>query len=455
MYKRETIDKWSKLYWLLQVFFVGPTYRFYFKKFQVYNRDKVPREKSVILAPNHQNALMDALSFVAGTPWQTVFLMRADVFRGGFVEQILTFIKTLPIFRIRDGRSTLQKNDEIFDFAVQVLHNQINPLCMFPEGNHGDKRRLRPLVKGIFRIAFKAQEKFGSEPGVKIITVGLDYSHYQRFRQTLFMNFGSTVEVSEYWNDYLENPSVAMNKLRDRLAGEMKKVMINIETEEYYDLYMGLRSLFSKKFCRADKLKQGNLMHRFQTDKKMIASLDKCLEKEPDRIKKLGSKYDEYLRLRKKLNFRDWVPDKKRYSIIGNIAAVLISAVTWPLVLLGLFNNWPNFFLPVHMRKKIKDAQFHSTATWGTGVVIMVIYYFFLSITAIIILPYWWLVLLYIITLPSSGIFMLDYRKFVIKSYHRIRYSLGRISKNPEVNKFKSVYDEIFHDTGEIMKAYA
>ena len=124
----------------------------------------------------------------------------------------------MPIFRIRDGIENVKKNDEVFEKTVQVLHNCNNPLGLFAEGNHGDKRRLRPLVKGLFRIAFLAQEHFGDKPGVKIVPVGIDYGHYQHFRTTLFVNMGDPIEVSQFYDDYAENPVTAINRLKDAFA---------------------------------------------------------------------------------------------------------------------------------------------------------------------------------------------------------------------------------------------
>jgi 1-acyl-sn-glycerol-3-phosphate acyltransferase len=310
MSKREKIDQWSLLYRILKFFPVGPAHNMYYRKIQIQHADRIPEGEPVIIAPNHQNALMDAMAFVIGLKYQTVFLARADIFKSKLVIDLLTFLKIMPVYRIRDGISSLQKNDEIFDLTVNVLRNKINPLCLFPEGNHGDKRRLRPLVKGIFRIAFKAQEDYGTKPGIKIIPVGIDYSHYQKFRQTQLINFGEPIEVCEYWKDFEENPGRAMNKLRDRLSGELKKVMIDIVSEDYYDMYMGLRKLCNKTFC--DKLgkKQGNLMMNFLSIRNDCRSRS-LLEREPTRIQQLSLLYKEYSTLKEKLNLRDWVAEQK------------------------------------------------------------------------------------------------------------------------------------------------
>lgn len=454
MSKRETIDQWSGFYWFLQVLIVGPLYRFYFKKVEVYNIHKVPRKQPVILAPNHQNALMDALAFVSGTSFQVVFLARADIFKSKLVNKILTFLKILPVYRIRDGRSELQKNDEIFDLTQGILHNGLNPLCLYPEGNHGDKRRLRPLVKGIFRIAFKAQEDYKVNPGVKIVPVGIDYSHYQKFRHTLFMNFGDPIEVNEFWNEYTVNSSVAINLLRDRLSGEMQKVMIHIETQEYYDLYMTLRLVYRKRMSRELKLDYSKLVSGFTADKELIGRLNKCLEMEPDRIKQLDDIFKKYSYLKEKLRFRDWVPSRKKYSIVLNLLGIVGSVLVLPLVLLGILNNWPHFLIPRRFTKGISDPQFHSTAIWGAGTVMLIVYYLLIFVLVMIFLPFWWLKLLYVLTIPGSGIFALAYRKFLIKSWARIRYSFP-FGKNKRQNReLKKYFDQMIEITSSVSEQY-
>ncbi|UCH13652.1 MAG: 1-acyl-sn-glycerol-3-phosphate acyltransferase, partial [Bacteroidales bacterium] len=152
-----TIDQWTWDYWLVQQY-VNLNYWSYFKKIYVHNLENLPRNQPVILAPNHQNALIDALGFVYSAKCQPVFLARADIFKGRVLIHFLNFLNIMPIYRMRDGASSLKKNEEIFEKTLAVLKNKLNPLSLFPEGTHGDKRRLRSLKKGIFRIAFMAQE---------------------------------------------------------------------------------------------------------------------------------------------------------------------------------------------------------------------------------------------------------------------------------------------------------
>ena len=432
MADRSKIDHYSFWYGFLR-YAVRLEHRRYYRKLVIINSEIIPKGEPVILAPNHQNALMDAMAFVAPLKkHQIVFFARADIFKSKFVINMLTFFKIMPVYRIRDGISSLQKNDEIFEYGAKFLKNRHNPICIFPEGNHGEKRRLRQLVKGIFRIAFAAQEDFKEQKGVKIIPVGVDYSHYQKFRGTLFINYGEPIEVSEYWKDYEENNPVGINKLRDRLSEELKKQMIHIESEEYYDLYMGLRSIYTNKVCEKLNLKKRKLKDKFVADKTLIDALDKELEENPEQIAKLQEEYNTYTKLRDSLNLRDWVFNKKKYSVIANIFLLLLNFLLTPVALLGFINNWPNFLIPPRISAKmIKDPQFRSTFNWGLGMVIQLLYYLILIILALIFLPFWWLKLAYFLTLWKTGLLSLFYRKIWLKSIARIKYTFNSKKLSP------------------------
>ena len=424
----KTIDQWSLKYWLLKYLWAKNTFTLYYRKIELRNATIIPRNKAVIIAPNHQNALMDALGIVFMIPFQTVFMTRADIFAKPFIFKIVTFLKMAPIYRKRDGMANLSKNEEVFDETTRILIDHHNPLCLFPEGNHGDRRRLRPLVKGIFRIAFKAQEAAKEEPMVQIIPVGIDYSHYQKFRQTLFLNFGQPIEVSEYWKQYEQNQALGINALRDRLIEEMRKYMIDIQTEEYYNTYMGLRDFYRPEMFKRLGISKNNLANRFDSDKALIAALNKTLLNLPEKINDIDRAFSSYVLLRDKLNLRDWVFRKEKYSVALIALLLIVCLLLSPFFIFGLFNNWPHYFLPDFIVKKIKDTQFKSTAAWGSGMVIQAIYYMLLIILAVIFIPYWWVTILYILSLPVSGIIALGIRKLYVKTLARLRYTLRRKS---------------------------
>ena len=190
------IEKYSAGYALLN-FVAGLWHNnVFYRKVIVIGQENIKPAYHIIFAPNHQNALMDALAVLFTNKGHNVFLARADIFKKKMLASILYFLKILPVYRIRDGFSSLKGNDEIFTKTIDVIKNK-NGLVILPEGSHEGFRRLRQLKKGICRVAFQSDEATGNTLRIKIIPVGLEYSHYVRYRQVLTVVYGKPIEVSE------------------------------------------------------------------------------------------------------------------------------------------------------------------------------------------------------------------------------------------------------------------
>lgn len=425
MRKRKAIDEWAFDYWLLQTYSkLG--FHIYYRRVEITNKENLLKNQPVILAPNHQNALMDAMIFVCNTTFQPVFLARADIFKGKFLIRLLTSLNIMPVYRIRDGIGNVRKNDGVFDKTLDVLYNKNNPLSVFPEGNHGDKRRLRQLVKGLFRIAFQAQEKYGNQQGVKIIPVGFDYGHYTHFRTTIFVNVGKPIEVSEYYNEYAENPVAGINKLKERFISELRPLMIDIQTDEYYDLYMNLREVFNDEMRQILHLNDNSLKSRFRADKKMIEILDKELESVPDSIKDLDRKMKDYQKGLQQYNLRDWVLKKEGTSMSVLVITALLKLVLLPVFVAGIAINYLPYWFTASRTKNIKDQQFHSSFKYVIGLVVFPVWYLVLiGILAILSIPLW-AILAGLILSPITGIAAFNYYIRCKKFLARWRFLLNK-----------------------------
>ncbi len=418
MFRRKAIDDWALDYWLLQQY-AKFCFRIYFRKVEIVNRHNIPLNQPLILAPNHQNALIDAMVLVCNLPFQSVFLARADIFKGKRMTKFLTFLNIMPIYRIRDGIENVKRNDVVFEKTIKILLNRKSPLGLFAEGNHGDKRRLRPLVKGLFRIAFLTQETLKDQPGVKILPIGIDYGHYQNFRTTIFVNIGKPVEVSEYYKSWTENPVIGVNELKETFASALSKQMIDIQTEEYYDLYMNLREIFNGDMKALLGIDDNSLAAGFAADKEMITILNKELEIHPEYIKDLNPLVIKYQEDVRKAGLRDWVLKKNGYPLTGLILAALAKIILLPVYLFGFLNNYVPYWFVASKTKNIKDTQFHSSVKYVLGMVVFPVWYIILAgILAFLALPIW-IILLYIFSLPFAGLaaftYFIRFRKFIAK----------------------------------------
>ena len=104
---KHNIEKYDLFYQLLKNYVdLWHNYIFY-RKVLAYGREHIDFSVPTIFAPNHQNALMDAMAVIGTLNRQLIFLARADIFRKKFVARILYKLKMLPVYRFREDRKSV------------------------------------------------------------------------------------------------------------------------------------------------------------------------------------------------------------------------------------------------------------------------------------------------------------------------------------------------------------
>jgi 1-acyl-sn-glycerol-3-phosphate acyltransferase len=189
-------EKWSLGYWCLKQYVRFADWLI-LKKTVITGNENIPKNKPLLFAPNHQNALSDPLAVLLNTSFQPVWLARADIFKSKTVSAILKFMKIMPVYRLRDGKENLNKNDQTFSDSIKVLENNM-ALALFPEAAHSGKRQMLVHKKAVPRIVFMAEEKTGFNLDIQIIPTGIYYSHYWKFNRTIVVNFGEPIPVKEF-----------------------------------------------------------------------------------------------------------------------------------------------------------------------------------------------------------------------------------------------------------------
>lgn len=195
----------------------------YFKKIIVEGKENLPKNRPVILVANHQNALIDPLLLATHTRLNPWFLTRAAVFVNPFISKVLHYIRMLPVYRVRDGFSTIQQNQQTFDETFEVLRKN-GTVVIFAEGSHSLVRNLRPLSKGFTRMAFGLKEKYPDLEPV-ILPVGLGFSAHMRSGSTVRITFGKIIPV--------DMPSSQSGKLTKAVENALKSLIVDIPDENY------------------------------------------------------------------------------------------------------------------------------------------------------------------------------------------------------------------------------
>lgn len=339
--------------------------------------ENIPWGEHFIIAPCHQNALMDPMLILQSFKSYknpVVFLARADIFRKPAIRAILTWLRISPVYRIRDGRDQLGRNEEIFNTAREVVEKGV-PLCLMAEGRHNDKHQLLPLVKGMFRIAGATQVELGDKP-LYILPCGIDYDEYEKPMSSAVINYGKPIDIRAFAEMYQQNPPVALNQMRDALTPALKGLMHHVDSTEHYDEEFAYCHLMTQ--ATLEKLDLDNdTWGRFQARRHISLQMAQLTEEEREKCYAQGAAFADECR-RKGVPL--WFASKNLSSVQVGWTFVILVAFVALLSVSHLWGKWliSNLmvYLPTHLipQNKIKDPQFRSSVNYGIRLVSQFLY---------------------------------------------------------------------------------
>jgi 1-acyl-sn-glycerol-3-phosphate acyltransferase len=423
------------------------SFKLYYGEFIITGKENIPDHCPLIFAPNHTNALMDAIAIASLIPDTVpmIFLARADIFKKKAVAKALNFVKIMPAFRMRDGLENLGQNSEVFERCREVLDNN-KALGIMPEGNQEIERYLRPLVKGIFRISFAAQKKYGDKPGVKIIPVGLDYGDIIKAGKHIIINIGKPIEVSDYMDEYAENSVIATNHIREQLKEDLCNLSLNLATDKYYPTFETAVEVCNTAFVKQMQLTD-NTLNRFVARQQIAERLAALERDKPKKAKELDSLCEQYSKTLNSLNLRNWVLENRSYKKLALTIECLALILTFPIFIYGLITNFFPFFTPEYLRKNVFKTEFtgfFSSLQFGTGIILFPLFYavetlLFAGLTGF---P-WWVCIMFLLSFYPFGKLALKWNNYAKKFFAKLRFNKYRRTKPDKIEQTQNIREQI------------
>jgi len=370
---REHIQDKGWFYTFLKVF-VDWSVRSSFRRYQVEGLENVPTDGHVIWAANHTNALMDPMVMLSSTRGRKVFVARADIFKKKWACEALSFLRVMPIYRIRDGINAVKHNDEAIEQATGVIMDGV-PFVIFPEATHRAKHSLLKLSKGIFHIAESAIEKSKDGKPVYIQPIGIEYSDYFRFRNKVLVKFGKPANVTRFLEENSDKPiPVAMQLMRELLTERLAEGIVYIPDDEDYDaiweytkLKADNRDYFKKTLSEiesreARKLK--GLLKIQVVDKYAVADALALKENDPDKARELFAKVDalRLWRLQNGISVYSIARDPGFFNLLLRTVVALLGAPYYFFCGVVGCIKWVPIVL---ILRGVKDDAFYNTARYG------------------------------------------------------------------------------------------
>jgi 1-acyl-sn-glycerol-3-phosphate acyltransferase len=349
------------MYYLLR-FWLGNAVRLWYKKVYFSYEAPLPENAAIIFACTHPNSVIDYCFIPLVTRKKTYVLVRADVFSKSWIAKVLRSIWMIPVYRMRDGYSNLNLNEDSF-IECHKLFDRKGRVLIFSEGISVQEKMLQPLKKGTARLALD-YINHGSEKEVYIVPVANNYSKFRKFRATVMTNFGTPIKASGYRKLYEENPNLAYVKLNQDISNSLARNFIQVE--KFADDCFVEKVLDVLRLDRLDDRKDWLIEDStiFREEKSLV-----------DRVNQIGeSGFDSGFR--KKLNELQ-ISDKQEGMLKMNKHPLIQLGV---LIFMSAFVGLANIFhfIPKRLtdwliRTKIKDQLFENTVVViGGGAIYMI-----------------------------------------------------------------------------------
>ncbi len=403
MSAKKKIQDYDIWYDLLR-YYVDFVLKLSYRNIRYVGRERIPQDGAIIYAPNHTNALMDALVVLAMDRRAKVFVARADIFRKPLLAKIFNFLKIMPIMRIRDGFDEVKKNQQTIEKAVDVLRDKV-PFCIFPEGQHQAKYSSLPLSKGIFRIAFQAQELMSDVP-LYIVPIGLRYGSFFRFRSTVRVQVGEAINIRDFIAEHSDHtPQEQMNIMKDVLAERMKSSIFYIPNDEHYDAkYEICAAVVKRQVRRVNRNVDGGRMPRldahFVANNITIAQIEQLKQDNPEKAEqllRLGREASE-MRRSKRISLASV---SIKYPVLSRILKTLFLIVALPYCIPVSILTLPIKLVCNYLFTKLKDYAFRNSVRYLVNLVMWPLLMIIYSIVAYTTLPWQWALPVTLVLLPA------------------------------------------------------
>jgi hypothetical protein len=302
------------------------------------------------------------------------FMTRADIYKG-FLKHLFHNGHMLPVFRQQDGVDQNQKNEEVFKLVAKEVARGKN-ILVFAEGFTDDVfvRSLKPIKKGILRMAFQSLESMDWKEDVYIQSLGINYTHPKFFRSEVLISYGRKFRVNDYKAAYLENPKKVMQELISDIDADIKAEITYLENKLLYDFHENVMRLTRRGMNHENTDFSIPLEKRWRYSQNLAQWLN---AQDLDNLLPLDEEMQEYFSSMSATPIRE--NDVYEFSETGklsNVKSAFFNVLMAPIALLGLLFGWISWFIiKPKIEKTFKRDVFWSSAKLFASFVVNMLYF--------------------------------------------------------------------------------
>lgn len=178
------------------------------------DRDRIPREGPLLVAMNHQNALVDALLAMWVVPRDVRITAKATIGANPLGALLVHSLGIVSLRRSADEGATIDRTRNEHAFAsIENALRRGEVVLMFPEGRSHSEPGIAPLKTGLARAAFRARAS--GVRGICIVPIGTAFEDKAQPGTDAALVVGELIDVDAWTGD---DPHALTTELAARLA---------------------------------------------------------------------------------------------------------------------------------------------------------------------------------------------------------------------------------------------
>lgn len=393
-------------------FIVRIAIRIFFRKITVTNLDVLPKEGPMIVAANHPSTFMDASVIGSFLHQKPRFLVKASLFNTAFNKWLLTNMRAIPVQRAQDSPDGQVDTSFLFSKCFERLAAG-DTILIFPEGVSKHGRQLHKIKTGAARIALGAEAAKEFNLGVKIVTIGLNYSNPRLFRSDLYLTIKEPIDVRAWKELYNKDERAAAAALTQKIKNQLHEQIITTQDAEEDNLLEQIEDVYKGRLLEKFGWDKKNAEANFQATKGMEEALRYFKETDANRVAQLKNKLESYFHNLNQLCLNDDLFEhshERRSFLVAGLKHSMYLILGFPVWLYGLINNYLPYTLPSRCAYLItKDEEYIAPIMMFIGILTFPLFY---TLQVWGIQKYMgieWLTFVYALSLPLTGFFTLAY----------------------------------------------
>lgn len=343
-------------------------------------------------------------------------MLRGDFFKvSKIVRWFMDQIRLIPVYRQRDGFSSLRENQALFQYFYDLLKNG-DSISVMVEGSHDYRKRLRPVQRGTARIVIGTYKKYGRED-ITIVPIGLTYSNQRQFRSTAAVRFNAPIYLKDYLPLLEQNERKAMLAMTKEIQDRIRPCLVHVEAEEDDELVDQLIEMSQSDQPLRSLPPVETSAVQLEKEIALAEHINQLPQAEKEHLKSTVTSYFEQLQQHK---LQDKGVAASRKFNLWNTLFVLLTA---PIFLIGFVTHFIPIVIAYRVTNKMKKAEFFISMMHASSMFACFFYWLLVFIFSLIFFGWWGCLALLLPFLGYAGLlyrdFFLDWnttRKFKMKS---------------------------------------